>query len=353
MRNQLLPLFLLLIFTTSLEAQFGGRHAYEFLRLPLSARITGLGEKMITIKDSDVNFAFANPAVLNDQMHNAISFNHSFHLGGIGHGFLGYARKIESWNTMVQGGIQYVSYGDFDQTDEFGEIIGSFNANEYAIQFGASHQLYDRLSLGANLKIITSQLESYNSFGLAVDLGAHYQDTSGRFSAALVLKNVGAQLSTFAGERESLPFEIQLGISQRLKHLPFRISIIGHHLERGNLLYDNPESEENSLFTIDNQNNGDNAFSDFVDNFFRHIIFSGEFLFGKQENFRVGVAYNHFRRQDLSVRNFRSLAGFSMGVGLKIKRFRIDYGHGFYHLAGGSNHLSISTNLNQFIKREM
>ena len=111
--------------------------------------------------------------------------------------------------------------------------------------------------------------------------------------------------------------------------------------------------EENSLFSIDNQNNDDNAFGDFVDNFFRHIIFSGEFLFGKQENFRVGVAYNHFRRQDLSVRNFRSLAGFSMGVGLKIKRFRIDYGHGFYHLAGGSNHLSISTNLNQFIKREM
>ena len=202
MRKFCLQLFLILIFASSANAQFGGRHAYEFLRLPVSARITGLGEKMITIKDSDLNFAFANPAVLNSSMHNALSFNHSFHLGGIGHGFVGYARKVEAWNTMIQGGIQYVSYGTFDETNEFGEITGEFKANEYAIQLGASHQLYDKLSVGANLKVITSQLASYNSFGLAVDLGAHYQDTSGRFSVALVLKNAGAQLSTYADERE-------------------------------------------------------------------------------------------------------------------------------------------------------
>ena len=70
--------------------------------------------------------------------------------------------------------------------------------------------------------------------------------------------------------------------------------------------------------------------------------------FGKKENFRLRFAYNHFRKKDLSVRNIRSLAGFSGGFGFKIKRFRFSYGIGIYHLGGSTNHLSISTNLKEF-----
>jgi hypothetical protein len=53
-------------------------------------------------------------------------------------------------------------------------------------------------------------------------------------------------------------------------------------------------------------------------------------------------------RRELSVDNFRSLAGFSFGAGIKINRFRIDYGRTNFHLAGGTNHLSISTNFSEF-----
>jgi hypothetical protein len=50
----------------------------------------------------------------------------------------------------------------------------------------------------------------------------------------------------------------------------------------------------------------------------------------------------------LSVRNYRSLAGFSGGVGIKINRFRVDFGYASYHLAGGVAHLGIGTNLKDF-----
>ena len=78
--------------------------------------------------------------------------------------------------------------------------------------------------------------------------------------------------------------------------------------------------------------------------------FSGEFLFGKKENFRLRFAYNHFRKQDLSVNGLRSLAGFSGGIGFKIKRFRFSYGLGVYHLGGSVSHFSIATNLSEFKK---
>jgi len=337
------------LFSFSSHAQVGGENIWEFLNLSPSARVTALGGNLITVKDDDVALAFANPATLNPQMHNQLTFNHNIHFAGISNGYFGYGRHIEKLAATFHAGMQYVSYGTFDETNEFGDITGEFKASEYAFTMGAGYQLYDRLSLGANLKVITSQLETYNSLGLATDLAAFYQDSSGRFSATLLFKNVGAQLSTYEnGNREPIPFEIQFGISQRLRHLPFRFSIIYRNIERWNVRYDDPNSQETTFLFGDNTQQGDSEFSEFADNLFRHFIFNGEFLFGKKENFRLRFGYNHFRKQELSVDNFRSLAGFSFGLGLKINRFRIDYGLGNYHLAGGLNHLSISTNLSEF-----
>ena len=338
-----------ILFNISSFAQVGGENIWEFLNLSPSARVTALGGNLITVKDDDIAQALANPATLNPLMHNQLTFNHNIHFAGISNGYFGYGRNIEKLGATFHAGMQYVSYGTFDETDEFGGIIGEFKASEYALVLGGGYQLYDRVSLGANLKVISSQLETYNSIGLATDFAAFYQDSSGRFSATLLFKNVGAQLSTYEnGNREPIPFEIQFGISQRLRHLPFRFSIIYKNIERWNIRYDDPNSEETTFLFGDNTQQGDSEFTEFVDNFFRHFIFNGEFLFGKKENFRLRVGYNHFRKQELSVDNFRSLAGFSFGLGLKINRFRIDYGLGSYHLAGGLNHLSISTNLSEF-----
>ncbi len=344
-------LFLAFLFCSNYSwGQIGGDNVYEFLNFSSAARITGLGGNLITIKDDDVSLAQANPALLNSSMHQAISFNHNFHLAGIQHGFVNYGHEIKAWKINVHGGIQYTSYGDFVGTNEFGNVTGNFKASEYAITMGASHQLYENLSIGANVKVISSQLEAYHSVGIATDLAAFYQDSSKSFSATLVVRNLGTQLSTYEeGRQESLPLDLQFGISKKLKYLPFRFSIIAHNLQRWNILYDDPNQEETTLLFGDDQSNSERSnTSIFFDNLFRHFIFNGEFLFGKTENFRLRVGYNHFRRKELSVENFRSLSGFSLGLGFKINRFRIDYGRSFYHIAGGVNHFSISTNLQSF-----
>ncbi len=343
-------LFLALIISCgqALAQPIGGRNIYEFLTFSPSARITGLGGTLISVSDDDVVLAAQNPASLNESMHQQMSFNHNIYVADINTGYAAYGFHSDKWATSFHAGLQYMSYGTFNETDEFGQIIGSFKASEYAFTLGAGHQLYDKLSLGANVKFITSQLEDYNSFGIAADLGAYYQDTSGLFSIGFVLKNIGAQLTTYDDEQEPLPFDIQIGISKRLRHLPFRISATYHNLHQWNILYDDPNAEQSSIFLGEFQSQSENEFSVFVDNFFRHIIFSGEFLLGKKENLRIRLAYNHFQRQELSVENFRSLAGFSMGLGIKVNRFRVEYGRAFNHLAGGVNHFSISTSINEF-----
>ena len=156
-----------LIFTCQLGlAQIGGINTYEFLNLSPSARVSALGANLITVRDDDINLAFANPSLLNSSMHQQISFSHSFHLADIQHGYVAYGHHADKWNTSFHGGIQYVNYGEIDARDEAGVIEGQFKVAEYALTMGAAYPLNERITAGANVKMISSQLAGFNSWGI-------------------------------------------------------------------------------------------------------------------------------------------------------------------------------------------
>ncbi len=350
MNYKLLYLFLF-VGTNTLFAQIGGDQVYEFLGLPHTARIGSLGGSLIMVKDDDAALGFHNPSLLNQGMHQQVNFNTNFFPAGINHGYAGYTHHFDKAQLTAQGGIQYLGYGKFKQTDATGQILGDFKASEYAIGFGVGRQYNEKLSYGANLKFVISNLESYNSFGFVTDFGVTYLDTAKLFSAALVIRNLGAQLSTYTpGNRESVAADLQFGLAKQLKHLPFRFSVVAHHLHQWNIRYDDPTIEEPTTLFGEDPQNGEKKFGIFMDNLFRHFILGGELLAGKNETFRLRFAYNHLRRAELNVNGTRSLAGFSTGLGLKIKQFRVDYGLSVYHLAGSAHQISIATQLSEFKK---
>ncbi|TNE69195.1 MAG: type IX secretion system protein PorQ [Bacteroidetes bacterium] len=325
----------------------GGQHVFQFLSLSPSARITALGGMQITVRDDDAAFAAVNPAALNPSMDGQLVFNHNFFLTDIQHGYAAFATHLPRIGFTMHGGLQYMNYGKIPQTDVFGNIQGEIKAAETAFTLGGARQLSDRFSLGLNLRFGVSTLDVYQSTALAADAGVLYADTARRFTAAMVLRNYGAQISKYTNEREDLPFDLQIGFSKRLRYLPFRLTVIAHHLHQWEIRYDDPalQSGQTLLFGDDQSNSSGNAG---LDNFFRHFTFSGEFLLGRNESFRIRLGYNHLRKQELSVENYRSLAGFSGGVGVKVRRFRIDVGYAAYHLAGGVLHFGIGTNLKEF-----
>jgi len=213
-------LFFLLIFSQITFAQIGGNNIYEFINLPISARVSALGGNLITVKDDDNALAYRNPSVLNPLMHKQITFNSAFYPAGINYGFLGYGFHLNKIGTTFNGGLQYITYGDFIAADETGLQTGEFGAAEYVFNIGAGRQYSEQISYGINLKTIYSRLESYNSLGVAADAAVMYADTATNFTATLVFKNIGTQLSTYIdGNREKIPFEVQAGISKRLANL--------------------------------------------------------------------------------------------------------------------------------------
>ena len=66
-------------------------------------------------------------------MHGSITFNHNFFLGDLSGGYVSYAHAINNSGYTVHGGVHYVSYGDFDQTNVLGDVTGTFKAGEQAI----------------------------------------------------------------------------------------------------------------------------------------------------------------------------------------------------------------------------
>lgn len=342
----LIPLF---VFALNIsQAQIGGYGTYKFLNLSPTARITAMGDQIVSIYDEDVNMALQNPALLNDKMIKNISLSHKFHFAGISSGYTAYGFKIKNWN--LHSGVQYTSYGENDMTDLYGEKVGKVSGADYAFVLGTSKNIYERLNVGINAKFIFSNLGSYNSRGISFDLASVYFIPEKNITIGFVIRNLGTQLTSYGDEKEYTQRNVLVGLTKKLNHLPFRFTVTGHHINRWNLLYDDPNGENNIL--IIGEAKEKSAISEFSDNLFRHINFSGEFMLGKNGGpFRLRFGYNYMKAKEMTVYPFRSFAGFSMGIGLRIKKIRFDYAYSIQHLIGGKSHITISTNLNNWGKK--
>jgi hypothetical protein len=346
-KKLILPAILCLILSgiqPVMFAQIGGNATYKFLSLPASPRITAMGGDFLAIKDSDINLALANPSLITPGMNNNLSLNFVDYFADINYGTVSYGRNFEKVGTFV-GSVQYIDYGRFTYANEAGETSGDFRAGETALIVGWGRQLDSVFSIGANFKSIFSSLESYSSFGLAVDVAGSYQSQSG-LVISLLARNIGTQLVSYEnGSMESLPFDLQLGLSKRLQHMPFRYSILLTHLHRWNLAYDDPTKVNTDPFT--GEEIKDDKFMEILDQAMRHVVFGAEFL--PTKNFSVRLGYDYRRRQELKVDSRVSTIGLSWGFGIRISKFQFNYARKAYHLVGSPNFISISTNLSEFL----
>jgi hypothetical protein len=349
-----LHLFLLLIafnFSNSVSAQqLGGQSAFPFLRLTPSARLMGLAGSQIALGgESDLALAYVNPALLSKAHHNALTFNHQLLFGGVGTGYAGYGYHLESIKTSFQAGLQYASYGDFQSRDEYNTVVQeSFKASDLAFSVDAGRAINERFSVGVNLKFLQSRYENYKSTGISADLAGSYWHLESNWGVSLVLRHVGVQFSQFSPTpaRANFPFDLQIGATKRLKKAPLRLSVVAHNLQKWNLRYENPEEKE-QVFLGEEAPKTSN-FAKQTDNLFRHLNFGAEILIGKKEVMRLRLGYNHQQRREMKVLNTASSAGFTVGFGLKIKRFQLDYAFNRWHTAGGSNHFSLLTHFGSF-----
>lgn len=339
----------LVLFREHAEAQVGGKGTYQFLNLPNSARIAAMGGNFLVINDDDITLTLANPSLINENMHNQLGFSFVDYYTDVNYGFAQYSRTFNKAGSFV-GTMQYIDYGKFQEADEAGVQYGYFHAGEYALNIGWGRKLTPLFAIGSNLKLVYSSLESYNSFGIGIDLAGSYFSKDELFDASLIFRNIGYQILAYhSGANEPLPFEIQAGLSKEFKHIPFRISALLVHLEKWNLRYESPINPAGGIDPVTGQPNEISGIDEFADNVMRHIVVGGEVKIAKVLSLRGG--YNYGRRQEMKVPDKTSTVGFSWGIGLRIKQFNFNYARSAYHVVGSPNFISIMVDMEGFAKK--
>ncbi|MHC1707778.1 MAG: type IX secretion system protein PorQ [Bacteroidales bacterium] len=336
--------FSFFIFHSSFS-QVGGQGTYQFLNLAASPRSAALGGNILAIKDHDISLALVNPSLITKEMDKTLAFNFVDYYSDISYGSITASKTFKKYGSFA-GSMQFVNYGKFIQADANANVMGEFLAAEYAFTLGWGRQLDSNFSIGANIKGLYSHMFSDITNGIGADVAVSYSVPSRNFTVSLVARNAGKQLRGYqTGHTEPLPFQLSLAMSKKLKHLPFRYSIIFNRLDKYDLSYDDPA--EDKVDPITNEPVKKDKVGKFFDNLGRHFIIGGEFTPSNALALRVG--YNYERRKELGVDTRMSTVGFSWGIGLRIKQFQFNYSRSTYHLAGSPNYVSVVVDLGKLI----
>lgn len=343
--KRLLLLFIIFL-STGVFAQIGGNYSFPFIDLSYNARSLGLGGDFITGRDQDINMGIENPSLLNSEMNSAIGFNHALMAGGINYGMVNYGYDL-SFGTMATY-IKYVSYGTMDRTAINGIKEGTFSPIEMVVGSGVGKTINKRLSVGANLNFIYSQLETYNAFGASIDFAGTIRDDEKGYLVTALAKHVGVQFDSYVqdGQRNSLPIEFQLAGAYKIPHAPFRFTVLAHHLNTWDLSYTDPDAQP----TVDALT-GDTIpvpKAGFAEKLGRHFTIQLETIIGKNIHLRTAFDFN--RRKELALATRPGAAGLSFGLGLYFKKFSLDYGFMIYSRAGFNNMITLSTHLSEWRK---
>jgi len=324
-------IFSFLLTSATHYSQIGGKYVYQFLNLAQSPRQAALGGKVITLVDYDVNQVFYNPATLNNEMSNRLAVNYGSYFGEVSYGTAAY---VYSWDPDVKtfhAGVSYINYGTFEGRDELGNETSDFTGSEAAISLGYAYNIpWTNLYVGANLKLISSTLESYNSWGAATDIGFVYTDYENDVNYGLSIRNLGFQIKPYADTRERLPLSIDAGVSQLMQHVPIRWHVTLENLQQWNISFSNPNRSES---TLEGETNEEKI--SFFNNALRHVIVGMELFPEKGFNIRLG--YNFRRAEELRIVDQRSFSGISLGVGIRFGKIKFDYSYSRYTVAANTS----------------
>lgn len=343
-------LYACLLATVSLPAYAqvtGGQFAMEYLRLPNSPHVSALGGIAVADPTQDIAIALQNPAMMRPGLHNQLGVNYNSYYAGINIMNLNYGYHVASIKTSFALGVQYLNYGSFVQTDNIGNQLGDFRARDFALTLAASREYGEHWRYGAALKLAGSNLGVTSANAVLADVGIVYTDTSSLWTFGAVAKNMGVMLSKYnqSNPAEPLPFDLQIGVSKRFKHMPLRLMATVHHLYEWDIRYNNP-ADVNRTNLFGTSDTTDNK-SYFADKLFRHFNFAAELTLGKR--LAVIVGYNHLRRGELGLKEKTATAGFSFGASLNLNKIQVHYARSYYHLAGPYNEIGLNFALNKLL----
>lgn len=284
-----------------------GTTGFELFRTDGFARSSGLAGSSIA-HWGDLSSLQSNAAGLAKIERSKAAASFTKHVLDINQGTLAYARPAAN-DLVWAAGIDYLSYGSFDKADENGFLNGEFTASDFQFRGAVAKALKPELRLGAVLKYQYRDIDGAAATAVAADAGVQYETGFNNWVVGGAIKSFGIATSAFLSEKDDLPTSYELGFSVPLEHLPVKLSLAGAYVTD-----EGPEGRGGL-----------------------EIGFSPQFI-GRLGYSTIGID----QRTGLSSDAF---AGFSAGLGLRVKRLVFDYALTSHGEIGYLNRFTVGTDL--------
>ncbi len=317
-----------------------GTTAYNFLSVPSSSHVYGLGGHNLTIIDDDINLIEQNPALLGPEYDHQVGLNYMRYIGETNFAGLRYGQGV-SEHGAVAVGIQYFGYGNIQGADVNGALTGKFSASDMAFSVTYSHDISEKFRGGITVKYLYSKYEDYTAGAVAADLGLNFYDPDHEFSASLVAKNLGGQVKKFNDFKDNLPWDIQVGFSKMLGMAPIRLHVTAYELARWSSPY-------YKIQDVNNPNSDLIKKESFGSNLLRHLVFGVDIL--PSNNIYLGLGYNYRTRSDMATYKRDFMSGLSVAGGLKVKAFGIGAAYARPHTGASTFMFNLTTSIGELVK---
>jgi hypothetical protein len=199
-----------------------GTSAFPFLKINVGARSCGMAGAFTGLAD-DESALYYNPSGIAFLEGKRFIFEYHNYFADLQSGFVGFVRPI--WRDKMLGiSIDYLNYGEFIKTDLSGNNLGTFGGSDVMLSTSLAMMHGNYIAYGGSLKFIYEKLDRFSATGVAVDLSAKYQSDRARYSAGIMIQNIGFQLSALGTEKDKLPLTVRVGGAVKPRGLPLRVA---------------------------------------------------------------------------------------------------------------------------------
>lgn len=197
-----------------------GSSSMSTLLLPVSARISALGEACVSL-DNDITVLNRNPAGITGMKGWDTSL--MYQRGFADDDYMNIHIGKEYKGMMLATSILYYSTGDIELYKSNGTKVTEVGKRDIIWSVGAARKIWI-MPVGLNLKYISSELFGKKATAYAFDAGTQYK-FSKQINVGLSVKNMGTKIK-YLSKEESLPAAIQAGGNYRKDYKDCRLLVI-------------------------------------------------------------------------------------------------------------------------------
>lgn len=200
-----------------------GTSAYPFLKVDVGARPVGMGGAFTGLANDEAALYY-NPAGVALLEGNRYMFEYHNYFVDMQSGFLAMTHQLSETKTFGAY-INYLNYGDMTETDNLGNVLGTFGGGDWLFGLTFAMRPQHQYQFGITGKLIYEKIHDFSSVGMAFDLGARYSSDRDRYSAGIMVQNLGMQFSTLGeGDKEKLPLAFRAGGAARFRGIPIQFA---------------------------------------------------------------------------------------------------------------------------------